>query len=533
MSNRENEVSTNPTSRKKEARRTTRRDANQSAEHALNAPATQADIVGVCLVVAQLIQQQQQTRAASQPVPSLELYYERFRKLNPPLFEGGPDLMAAKIWIREMEKMFDALQYPENVKVRIGRMVRDYPIKKKDSSKTSKLVDQKQQENARVFALTQQDASASNQIVADNSTQTTMNDLENNLLLSEEYNNRLCELMLEEENDKLDKVEGMKDDGTANENSNETEDNEGFRNFRKGDEERQRIQADSRTGCQALIAIKKTKDGKWVALQVVETHNHPLTTPSKTRNHRSHGHISNGEAEMIKNMHSVGIRTNLIMSVMAVEVGGSQNVSFREKDIRNFCQKEWQKGDAAAMLEYLERQQVDNPSFFYSIQADSEGHMTNFFWADARSRIDYHYFGDVVCFDPTYLTNRYGMPFVPIIGIDHHYQTIIFGGALLFDEREESFAWVFSTWMKAMEGKRPKVILTDQESAIGGAISLVLPESRHRFCIWHIMRNGLKNIPHVFNKYKGFENDFTDCLYGGETVEEFEVNWGSLLDKYN
>ena len=263
----------------------------------------------------------------------------------------------------------------------------------------------------------------------DNSMQTTMNDWENNLLLSEEYNNRLCELMLEEENDKLDKdkVEGMKDDGTANENSNETEENEvrakipcpyvgmqfdscedaysyynayarekgfgtrkhttrksqrtgdtigrrfccsfqGFRNFRKGDEERQRIQADSGTGCQALIAIKKTKDGKWVALQVVETHNHPLTTPSKTRNHRSHGHISNGEAEMIKNMHSVGIKTNLIMSLMTIEVGGSQNVSFREKDIRSLlsskCQKELQKGDAAAMLEYLERQQADNPSFF-------------------------------------------------------------------------------------------------------------------------------------------------------------------------
>ena len=28
--------------------------------------------------------------------------------------------MAAEIWIREMEKMFDALQYPENVKVRLA-----------------------------------------------------------------------------------------------------------------------------------------------------------------------------------------------------------------------------------------------------------------------------------------------------------------------------------------------------------------------------------------------------------------------------
>ncbi|XP_073110033.1 uncharacterized protein [Elaeis guineensis] len=50
----------------------------------------------------------------------MESYYERFRRLNPPLFEGGSDPMATEIWIREMEKMFDALQYSENMKVRLA-----------------------------------------------------------------------------------------------------------------------------------------------------------------------------------------------------------------------------------------------------------------------------------------------------------------------------------------------------------------------------------------------------------------------------
>lgn len=68
--------------------------------------------------------------------------------------------------------------------------------------------------------------------------------------------------------------------------------------------------------------------------------------------------------------------------------------------------------------------------------------MTNFFWDDAKSRMDYSYFGDVVCFDPTYNTNRYDMPFVPIVGVNHHYQTVLFGGALLYSESEESFEWV-------------------------------------------------------------------------------------------
>ena len=105
--------------------------------------------------------------------------------------------------------------------------------------------------------------------------------------------------------------------------------------------------------------------------------------------------------------------------------------------------------------------------------------MTNTFWADARSRLDYNYFGDVVCFDPTYGTNKYGMPFIPIVGVNHCLQTILFGCALILDETESSFVWVLEMWMKAMQGNHPKVILTDQDSAITGAIVYVLPTTIH------------------------------------------------------
>ena len=73
--------------------------------------------------------------------------------------------------------------------------------------------------------------------------------------------------------------------------------------------------------------------------------------------------------------------------------------------------------------------------------------MTNTFWADARSRLDYNYFGDVVCFDPTYGTNKYGMPFI----LNHHLQTILFECALILEETESSFVWVLEMWMKTMQ----------------------------------------------------------------------------------
>lgn len=117
--------------------------------------------------------------------------------------------------------------------------------------------------------------------------------------------------------------------------------------------------------------------------------------------------------------------------------------------------------------------------------------LANCFWVDSRSRMAYKYFGDVVTFDPTYLTNRYKMPFVPFTGVNHHQQSILFGCALLWDETEESFVWLLNTWLEVMSGVCPKTIITDQNAAITNAVAKVFPEVNHHYCMWHI----LKKVP--------------------------------------
>ena len=81
--------------------------------------------------------------------------------------------------------------------------------------------------------------------------------------------------------------------------------------------------------------------------------------------------------------------------------------------------------------------------------------MVNFFWVDARSRMAYQYFGDVVTFDTTYKTNKYDMPFASFTGLNHHCQSILLGCALLQDETKQTFVWLFETWLQAMWGKEP------------------------------------------------------------------------------
>ncbi|XP_038979875.1 uncharacterized protein LOC120109994 [Phoenix dactylifera] len=77
--------------------------------------AGQAGLAGVYQLMAQVLQQQQMMQLAA--MPSADSCYERFRRLNPPTFEGGSDPMAAETWIREIEKMFRALHFPDEVTV--------------------------------------------------------------------------------------------------------------------------------------------------------------------------------------------------------------------------------------------------------------------------------------------------------------------------------------------------------------------------------------------------------------------------------
>ena len=87
---------------------------------------------------------------------------------------------------------------------------------------------------------------------------------------------------------------------------------------------------------------------------------------------------------------------------------------------------------------------------FYAIQVFVEGKIANLFWANGRSIVEYAYFGDVVSFYTTFNTNKYDLTFASLLGITHHKQTIVFGVALLFDQTESSFIWLFKTFLFGM-----------------------------------------------------------------------------------
>lgn len=291
-----------------------------------------------------------------------------------------------------------------------------------------------------------------------------------------------------------------------------------------------------RTGCKAHIRARMVEPGKWVVSKFHNVHNHELiVSPSKSRFGRSHRKISKEQREIIHQLSEQNVSTSQIMSYLAVKEGGRQNIHFTRKDLMNEVSGKNRRLlgiDVSSALNYFRELQSKDSSFFYSIDVDDQYLTRNIFWVDGRSRMAYKYFNDVVTFDTTYMTNKYSMPFAPFIGVNHHRQSIFFGCALIRDETANTFCWLFRTWLEAMLGIHPKAIITDQDPAMKKAIEIVFPNTIHRCCQWHVMRKAREHLGVLYSTKIGFEEALKDCINYSLTVEEFENEWASLIEKY-
>lgn len=310
---------------------------------------------------------------------------------------------------------------------------------------------------------------------------------------------------------------------------------EGFRKDKKGAKEVKRPRPETRIGCPARMTIKLSPNGKYRVADFIPDHNHQPAPPSTThmlRSQRITTEVQVAEADLSDDL---GITP--VSESVGRQVGGVRSVTFLPDDYKNNLRtkrmKAMQMGDAGAVLKYLQTMQLNNPSFFYAIQVDEDDKLTNIFWTDAKSIMEYNYFGDVVCLDTTYRSNGYGRPFAPFLGVNHHKQTVVFGAMLLYDESIESFKWLFETFKIAMHGKQPQTILTDQSMAMSSAITAVWPGTCHRLCVWHVYQNALKHLNHVFQGSKTFAKDFSKCVFDFEEEEDFLIAWRAMLDRYD
>jgi hypothetical protein len=289
----------------------------------------------------------------------------------------------------------------------------------------------------------------------------------------------------------------------------------------------------SRTNCMAsLTASKARKRHRWAIIGFNNVHNHGMVSPKSVNYLRCHKKMSTAAKSLVETFDKEGLPTGKVAAMF--NNGGS---TFSNRDcwnhLRDLRSRNLDVGDAQAVFNFCIQKQTENPNFFYAIQCDNDSRMINFFWVDARSRLAYKIFGDVVTFDTTYKTNKYSMPFAPFTGLNHHHQSILFGCALLQDETEKSFTWLFENWLKAMGGKSPVSIITDQDLAMRAAISKVFPQTRHRLCLWHIRKKFPEKLSHVYHKNSTFKRDLKRCIRDSSCIKDFEEDWQHIMVEYD
>ncbi|XP_052109274.1 protein FAR1-RELATED SEQUENCE 5-like [Arachis duranensis] len=211
------------------------------------------------------------------------------------------------------------------------------------------------------------------------------------------------------------------------------------------------------------------------------------------------------DISQMNHMKEVGISMPNIFGSLASQCGGYENVNFSIKDMHNQVAKQ-------------RRQLPDD----LTSAMGREGVFRQIFWCDGRCQLDYDLFGDVLAFDATYKKNRYRLPVVIFSGVNHHNQTVVFGAAIVSNERKSTYVWLLKQLLIAMKGKTPTSVITDGHHSMVIAIQEVFPNAHHRLCAWHLMRNATSNI-----HKPQFTKMFTKLMLG-----DYEVDREWIVDMY-
>ena len=152
---------------------------------------------------------------------------------------------------------------------------------------------------------------------------------------------------------------------------------------------------ETRTGCKVFFH-STVEYGVWRVFVFNLEHNQEHALPSKRHLLGSNCRIK-PKTNVIDTMVNVGISTKNAYSYLKKEVGGSENVGFTERDCCNHVNVQKMTmisaRDAQSLLNHFKSKHTEDLMFFYTVQLDQENRMTNFFWKDGRSRVDYDCFG--------------------------------------------------------------------------------------------------------------------------------------------
>ncbi|XP_076959246.1 protein FAR1-RELATED SEQUENCE 5-like [Bidens hawaiensis] len=261
-----------------------------------------------------------------------------------------------------------------------------------------------------------------------------------------------------------------------------------------------------RCGCRAHVQLKYVDGVVFEVNDFVEGHNHRMVADSDMQFVRSARKLTHVQEEAIYELSNMNLGP-----VKAFNLMRTQYSSFEKR----LCAKRTFSSDY---------------SFDYDVNDDRE--LIRVFWADEISKSNYLAFGDIISFDATFKTNKYKMIFVPFTAIDNHCHSVTVGAGLLASETIKSYTWLLQMLLKSF-GSASKVVVTDQDLAMKQAIASVFPNSRHRLCMWHIMKKVADKVGADLCNNEDFKSRLCNIVWTDSiSPYEFVEKWQTIMVEF-
>ncbi|MBW0520155.1 hypothetical protein O181_059870 [Austropuccinia psidii MF-1] len=183
-------------------------------------------------------------------------------------------------------------------------------------------------------------------------------------------------------------------------------------------------------------------------------------------------------------------------------------------------------------LEYLIHL-LKERNWIHSNQTNTNGKITNLFFAHPASIELGHISGHVIFIYSTYWTCKYNLPLFHMFGQTETGHTFSLDFCYMERENDDGYIWALQELKMLFQTPRiPKVIITDCEPALNRAIELVFPSSIHNYCTWNISKNLIQNCPKYFQ-----EDDWMDyqtswsLLVSSNSTEDYNNNLEKIKEK--
>lgn len=214
-----------------------------------------------------------------------------------------------------------------------------------------------------------------------------------------------------------------------------------------------------------MMRLLRGDDDSWYVSRLVEEHNHPLSESIGERKQwNSHNRIDQVTRDLVRHLRNNNVQVSRVCSILGTLRGSGGYVPFRRQSIRALCGRLAQEsieGDMEKTVSLFAEMKKKDQGLIVNVDLDNDRRVRSLLWCHGGGRENYRAYGDVVTFDTTYRTNLYNLPFGLFVGVNNHFQSIIFGAVLLTEETTAAFQWCFRSFVEAM-GTAPSTILTGE-----------------------------------------------------------------------